>query len=173
MTTEDRFWESASLEALSPQQWEALCDGCARCCLHKLADDDTGDVYYTDVACPLLDLTACRCTDYPNRRDRMPACVQLTPKIVFDIHWLPSTCAYRLRALGKPLPRWHHLVSGSKDAVHKSGASVRGKAVLLENPPNDVLMAHVVEMIRTDTGYRLFLPTRPNRPQENHHDHSR
>lgn len=163
MTTEDRFWETTPLEALSTQQWEALCDGCARCCLHKLADDHTGEVYYTDVACPLLDISACRCTDYARRRNRMPACVQLTPALVADTHWLPSTCAYRLRVLGKPLPRWHHLVSGKMETVHESGASVRGKAVVLKDPTSDVLMTRIVEMIRTDTGCRLFLPTRPQR----------
>jgi len=165
MIAAGRFWETAPLEALTAGQWEALCDGCARCCLHKLEDQDTRTVYYTDVACPLLDVAACRCTDYQRRYERMPACVRLTCETVRETSWLPASCAYRLRALGKPLPRWHHLVSGSMDGVHRSGASVRGKAVLLENPDENTLMGRIVEMVPTRTGLRLFLPAR-SRPTE-------
>lgn len=165
MSADKAFWEITSLEALSAEQWEALCDGCARCCLHKLADQDTGEVYYTDVACPLLDVSQCRCTDYDHRFDRMPACLQLTAETVRCTPWLPATCAYRLYALGKRLPRWHHLVTGSMDGVHRSGASVRGKTILIEDPDEKTLMARIVEMIPTDTGLRLFLPARPQPPE--------
>ena len=143
-------------EELDGDEWELLCDGCARCCLHKLQDQDTGEVYYTDIACPLLDLDACRCTDYPNRAERMPACLQLTLDSVPRTHWLPATCAYRLRALGKPLPRWHHLVSGDREDVHRSGASIRGKTNHVENPDDEVLISRIVEMVRTDNGVRLY-----------------
>lgn len=158
MTTRGAFWEALPLSDLTPDQWEALCDGCARCCLHKLSDQDTGDVYYTDVACPLLDRDACRCTDYAHRQRLMPSCLQLTPGLVAGTDWLPATCAYRLRALGRPLPPWHHLVSGDPESVHRSGASIRGKTVHLDDPDDEALMARVVEMIITDTGLRLFLP---------------
>lgn len=165
MTTEDRFWERTPLKALTAQQWESLCDGCARCCLQKLADRDTGDIYYTDVACPLLDLEGCRCKDYDHRRSRMPNCRQLTPQSVADTLWLPSTCAYRLCELGKPLPSWHHLVTGSRDDVHRCGASVRGKAVSLDAPDEDALISRIVETVPTGTGVCLLLPARPPSPQ--------
>ncbi|MFH1982110.1 MAG: YcgN family cysteine cluster protein [Pseudomonadota bacterium] len=164
MSTDTPFWETTALDALTADQWESLCDGCARCCLHKLQDEDTQAVYYTDVACTMLDVTACRCTDYDRRHERMPACARLTCETVRAIGWLPATCAYRLCALGKPLPRWHHLLTGSMDGVHRSGASVRGKAVVLEDPDEETLMARVVEMIATDTGLRLFLPSEGDSP---------
>jgi len=164
MTTNgDRFWETTDLASLDEAQWEALCDGCARCCLQKLADADTGDVYYTDVACGLLDIATCRCTDYSRRRHRMPACIQLTPERVLSSPWLPATCAYRLRALGRPLPRWHHLISGNRNDVHASGASIRGKAVSMADPTDADLMARVIEMVQNDTGCRLFLPPPPSK----------
>lgn len=160
MTTQERFWETGALDTLTERQWESLCDGCARCCLQKLADEDTGAVYYTDVACPLLDVEECRCKDYDHRHSRMPTCRRLTPETVADTLWLPSTCAYRLRALGRPLPRWHHLVTGSMSDMHRYEASVRGKAVSLAATDDDVLISHIVETVPTDTGLHLFLPVR-------------
>lgn len=122
------FWEKP-LSALSRSEWEALCDGCGQCCMHKLEDEDTGDFYPTNVACKLLDLRTARCMDYPGRRKFVADCVQLTPKLAGTLGWLPATCAYRLRAEGLPLPEWHYLVCGDREAVHAAGASIRGKAI--------------------------------------------
>ncbi len=124
----ERWWEQP-LDSLDAQQWEALCDGCAKCCLHKLEDEDTGEVYYTRVRCQYLDEAACRCGDYANRSTLMPNCVHLDRKAVAEFHWLPATCAYRLRAENQPLPEWHYLVSGSRDSVHEAGESIRGWSI--------------------------------------------
>lgn len=123
-----KFWE-LPIDTLSRPEWEALCDGCGQCCMHKVEDEDTGAIYPTNVACKLLDLTSCRCSDYPNRKRQVPDCVQLTPRLALTLDWLPETCAYRLRAEGEPLPRWHHLLSGDHEAVHRAEVSVRGKAI--------------------------------------------
>lgn len=122
------FWERP-IATLSTDEWEALCDGCGKCCLHKLEDEDTGAFYETNVACKLLDLKTARCSDYKNRRRHVPDCVRLTPKLAADLPWLPDSCAYRLRAENLPLPAWHYLVCGDRDAVHRAGASVVGKAI--------------------------------------------
>lgn len=124
-----RFWEDKPLTALSRAEWESLCDGCGKCCLHKLEDEETGEIYPTNVACRLLDRRNARCKDYRNRRRLVPDCVRLTPDTLAAIDWLPSTCAYRLVAAGLPLPEWHHLVSGSAETVHEAGISVRGWTV--------------------------------------------
>jgi len=124
----DRFWERP-LATLNKGEWEALCDGCGKCCLHKLEDADTGEFYQTNVACKLLDLTTARCSDYADRRRHVPDCVRLTPTKAAQLGWLPDSCAYRLRAEGRPLPEWHYLVCGDRDAVHRAGASVIGKAI--------------------------------------------
>ncbi|MFV0303699.1 MAG: YcgN family cysteine cluster protein [Paracoccus sp. (in: a-proteobacteria)] len=124
-----RFWE-LPLKKLDPEEWEALCDGCGKCCLNKLEYEDTGEVAFTRIACRLLDGEACRCTRYANRHDFVPECVVLTPKKLKQVaYWLPATCAYRLRHEGKPLYDWHPLVSGDPDSVHRAGISVRGWTV--------------------------------------------
>lgn len=117
------------MNEMSRDEWESLCDGCGKCCLHKLEDEDSGEIHYTNVACRLLNLGSCACKDYPNRRDYVPDCIQLDADKVAELRWLPSTCAYRLVAANKPLPWWHPLVSGNRDSVHQAGASVRGRAV--------------------------------------------
>lgn len=122
------FWEKP-LEELDAGQWEALCDGCGRCCLHKAEDADTGHIYGTNIACRLLDCTSGRCGDYANRKARVPDCTLLTPDNLDRFTWLPDSCAYRLRAAGHPLPEWHYLVCGDHEAVHRAGASVRGWVV--------------------------------------------
>ena len=124
----DRFWE-LPLGDLTRAEWEALCDGCGKCCLHKLEDEVTGELFPTNVACKLLDRKSCRCKDYRNRRAYVPDCVRLDARSVNTIDWLPSTCAYRLRADGKPLFGWHYLVSGDPESIHEAGISVRGWTV--------------------------------------------
>jgi len=127
--TTDKFWETKTLAELDRGQWEALCDGCGKCCIHKLEDDETGELYPTNVACRMLDRRAGQCKDYRNRRAYVPDCVRLTVKNVYTTDWLPSTCAYRLRANGEKLPDWHYLVSGDREAVHRAGESTRGWTV--------------------------------------------
>lgn len=122
------FWERP-IEALNRAEWEALCDGCGQCCLHKVEDEDTGAIYPTNVACKLLDIPSARCCDYPNRKKQVPDCLRLTPRLAAEIEWLPDTCAYRLRAEGLPLPQWHYLICGDREEVHRAGISVRGKAI--------------------------------------------
>lgn len=126
--TADPFWEKP-LASLSRAEWEALCDGCGKCCLHKLEDDETGEIYPTNVACRLLDRREGRCTHYKGRHAFVPDCVRLTPGKIGGMDWLPSTCAYRLRYEGKPLPDWHYLISGSRESVHEAGMSTRGWTV--------------------------------------------
>lgn len=129
------FWRTKSLEEMTDAEWESLCDGCARCCLNKLEDEDTGRVVYTDVGCSLLDGESCRCRDYAHRSEKVPECVRLTPHEVRTLTWLPATCAYRLVAEGRDLYDWHPLVSGDPDSVHRAGVSVRGKTVREQDWP--------------------------------------
>ncbi|MBT3197171.1 MAG: YcgN family cysteine cluster protein [Gammaproteobacteria bacterium] len=126
----DRFWERFTLQQLTPKEWEALCDGCARCCLQKLEDEDSGEVYYTSIACNRLNLELCRCSDYPNRNAHVPNCVHLTPERTAEFHWLPSSCGYRRLHEGQPLADWHPLITGSADTVHDAGVSIRSFAML-------------------------------------------
>lgn len=127
---EDRpFWERKTLRQMTEAEWESLCDGCGKCCLNKLQDEDTGALAFTNAACKLLDLNTCRCSDYANRWDHVPECVKLVPTMIHRLQWLPSTCAYRLLAEGHPLPDWHPLITGDPDSVHRAGISVRGRAV--------------------------------------------
>jgi hypothetical protein len=129
---EESFWRKG-LEALTKSEWESLCDGCGRCCLVKLEDEDSGRIHFTGIACKLLESGTCRCSDYVHRRRRVPDCVQLTPQAVRSIPWLPPTCAYRLVAEGKDLMWWHPLVSGTPETVHQAGISVRGKIDAFED----------------------------------------
>lgn len=125
----DRFWE-LPLADLAPDEWEALCDGCGKCCLNKIEYEDTGELAFTRIACKLLDGQSCQCSNYANRHQFVPECVVLTPaKVRETAYWLPSTCAYRLRHEGRPLYKWHYLISGDREAVHRAGVSVRGWTV--------------------------------------------
>ncbi|MCO6058627.1 YcgN family cysteine cluster protein [Pseudomonas sp. MOB-449] len=126
------FWKRKTLDQLDQEEWESLCDGCGLCCLQKLEDEDDSSVYYTRIACKLLDLKTCRCTDYANRRQFVADCIQLTPAQADEFRWLPPTCGYRLVAEGKDLPPWHHLVCNDPEAVHKAGISQSGR-MLSEN----------------------------------------
>ena len=128
----DRYWETVPLEDMTRAEWEALCDGCGKCCMSKLIDDDTDEIYYTTVACRLFDAGLCRCTDYEHRQEQVPDCVQLTPDNVRTIPWLPRTCAYRLVAEGSPLHGWHPLVCGDPETVHDASMSMRGRVTGFE-----------------------------------------
>ena len=121
-----RFWEDTPLDKLDRAQWEALCDGCGKCCLHKLEDEETNELYPTNVACRLLDRRTGFCSNYKHRHAYVSECVRLSMRTVDAIEWLPSTCADRLRLHGEQLPEWHYLVSGDREAVHRAGESVRG-----------------------------------------------
>ncbi|QFU76161.1 YcgN family cysteine cluster protein [Halioglobus maricola] len=140
-------WWQRPLQELDREQWEALCDGCAKCCLHKLEDEDSGEVFYTKVRCRLLQEDNCQCTDYSRRSVLVPNCIQLEQGNVDELDWLPSTCAYRLRAAGEPLPDWHYLVSGSRETVHNAGVSIRGRAISDEYVHPDGYDEHIVTWV--------------------------
>ncbi|GGU79875.1 UPF0260 protein [Pseudomonas laurentiana] len=123
----DPFWMRKTLEQLDQQEWESLCDGCGLCCLQKLEDEDDNSVYYTRIACKLLDLKSCQCRDYPNRFEHVPDCIQLTPGKADQFRWLPPTCAYRLVSEGQDLPSWHYLVCGDREQVHTQRISQSGR----------------------------------------------
>lgn len=139
------FWK-LPLRALTPPEWEALCDGCGKCCLNKLEYEDTGEVAFTRVACRLLDGESCRCMQYDIRHQFVPECVRLTPKSIADIaYWMPATCAYRLRFEGKPLEDWHYLISGDRNSIHEAGVSVRGWTVPEFEVPEEEWEDHIIE----------------------------
>jgi hypothetical protein len=131
------FWKTKKLEEMSRAEWESLCDGCGKCCMAKLEDADTGEIYWTSVSCRLFDAGKCRCTDYANRLERVPDCVGLTPDNVRELPWLPATCAYRLIAEGRDLYWWHRLVSGSQETIHEAGISMRGRVSASEEDMPD------------------------------------
>lgn len=148
--SEEKFWEKLSLAQMNQQQWESLCDHCARCCLYKLEDEDSGDIHYTRVVCELLDMENCHCTNYENRKQLVPDCVKLTKRNVQQLSWLPSTCAYRLLRDGKPLAPWHPLVSGDANSVHQAGVSV-GRWAVKETKDTDMdeLEANIIDWIHS------------------------
>lgn len=135
--SDQRFWETKRLDEMTHDEWEAICDGCARCCLVKLEDEDDGTVYYTDVACALLDLQVCRCGDYANRISRVPSCLTLSPSRLDDLWMMPTTCSYRRLAEGKQLPSWHHLIAGDAAEIHERGWSIRDRAISEQEIPAD------------------------------------
>ena len=144
-SSEAPFWTVKTLEEMTPTEWESLCDGCGRCCLIKLEDEDTGAYYGTDVACQLFDAGTCRCSDYENRDKTVSDCVRLTPTAVRELGWLPPTCAYRLVADGKDLMWWHPLVSGRAETVVEAGVSVRGRVFARED---EIAVEELPERIR-------------------------
>ncbi|HEY0920837.1 YcgN family cysteine cluster protein [Devosia sp.] len=139
------FWEDKILEEMSAEEWEALCDGCGRCCLMKLEDEDTGEIYTSDVHCQLLDGQSCRCSDYANRHARVPDCIKLTPENVRTVSWIPRTCAYRRLAEGRGLAWWHPLISGDPETVIDAGVSVRGRTVPEDSVPPGEWEQHVAD----------------------------
>jgi uncharacterized cysteine cluster protein YcgN (CxxCxxCC family) len=140
-----RFWEKP-LDRLTPEEWEALCDGCGKCCLNKLEDEETGTVVLTRVACRLLDDTTCRCAHYDIRHNFVPDCIRLTAETIHEhMYWLPVTCAYRLRHQGRPLPDWHPLVTGRPDSVHEAGVSVKDRTLSEFDTPEEDWEDHIIE----------------------------
>lgn len=129
MNSSPPFWQDRALADLTLAEWESLCDGCGKCCLHKLEDIATGELFHTNVACRLLDVQTGRCSRYADRFRWVPDCVQLTPADVPQFYWLPTTCAYRLRAADQPLPDWHPLITGDPDSTRKAGLSVCGRVI--------------------------------------------
>ena len=138
------FWIRKTLDQLDQEEWESLCDGCGLCCLQKLEDEDDNSVYYTRIACKLLDLKTCRCTDYPNRRDSVPDCIQLSPGKAEEFKWLPPTCGYRLVSERKDLPLWHPLVCGDPDAVHHELISQSGRMLAEGSVPEEDWEDHLI-----------------------------
>ncbi|HMN60206.1 MAG TPA: YcgN family cysteine cluster protein [Anaerolinea sp.] len=147
MALEHEYWKKKTLAEMNAEEWEALCDGCARCCLYKLQDEDTNEIYYTNVICRLLDTYRCRCTDYPHRSKLVPTCLVLDAELVPKLSWMPKTCAYRLVAEGKDLEWWHPLVSGSADTVHKAGISVRQRVIPEKDADMDNLEDYIVDWL--------------------------
>ena len=139
------FWQAKQLKDMSNSEWESLCDGCGKCCVLKLEDVDTAEIYYTDVGCKLLDCESCRCLNYADRKKLVPDCVVLTPDGLDALHWMPKSCAYRLVNEGKNLPAWHPLVSGDPESVHRAGISVRGRVVSETLVDDADLEAHIVK----------------------------
>ena len=135
---ETPFWKEKTLEELNPAEWESLCDGCGRCCLVKLEDEESGKIHFTDIACKRFNPGTCRCADYARRRRKVHDCIGFTPAKVRTLEWLPPSCAYRLVAEGRDLAWWHPLVSGSQTSVHEAGVSVRGR---ISVPEKDVRLA--------------------------------
>ena len=123
------FWITKTLEEMTQTEWESLCDGCGQCCLIKLEDEQSREVYITNVSCHLLDIDTCRCSDYPNRCARVSTCMQITPKNIRDFCWLPETCAYRCLSEQRSIPDWHPLVTGDQNSVHRHRVSIRSYAV--------------------------------------------
>jgi len=138
-----QFWRVTKLSDMTTSQWESLCDGCGLCCLHKLEDDDSGEISYTNVACRLLDIDSCQCANYPVRKKLVPDCVVLSPDQISEFHWLPHSCAYRMVSEGKDLHPWHPLISGSASSVHDAGISVQAR-VISEHDAGD-FADHIVD----------------------------
>lgn len=149
MNSSKPYWESKPLAEMNTQEWESLCDGCGRCCLNKLEDEDTGEIYFTNVSCKMFDIDACRCTDYENRQARMPDCMLLSVDNTAALEVMPSTCAYRLLQLGESLPEWHPLISGDANSVDEAGISVAGKVVSEEYIHYEQLPEHLINWITT------------------------
>jgi uncharacterized cysteine cluster protein YcgN (CxxCxxCC family) len=140
------FWQTKTLTEMSDQEWESICDGCAKCCLQQLEDEQTNQLVFTDVACDFLDPNSCRCKQYQRRSSLVPTCLTITPENIEQVvEFAPPTCAYRLLYENKPLPVWHHLVSGSLDTIHQTGNSVQGRVRFMGDQSPENLEEYVVE----------------------------
>lgn len=144
------FWEQKTLAEFSAAEWERVCDGCGKCCLHKLQDEDTDELYFTDIACRLLNSNTCRCTDYPDRLAKQSECIVISVDKPEVFEWLPSTCAYRLLWQGMPLPHWHPLLTGSHTLMHQLGMSVRGRVFSESQVQPDALEDHIVHWVDSE-----------------------
>lgn len=145
-TLRPRFWENVPLDRMTPAEWEALCDGCGKCCLNKLEDADTGEVFFTRIACRLFDDSTCRCANYAIRRTIVPECVVLTPDTLDQIaYWMPRSCAYRRLNEGRPLADWHPLISGDPGSVHRAGQSVIGRTLAEQDVNEDDWEDHIID----------------------------
>ncbi|MGJ8689308.1 MAG: YcgN family cysteine cluster protein [Gammaproteobacteria bacterium] len=142
----ERFWE-LPLESLNRDEWEALCDGCGRCCLKKLINSKDETVHYTRVVCQYLDTERCACTAYGERQKLVPDCLVLDLEMLEELHWIPDTCAYRLRYEGKPLPDWHPLIAGSRAAINAQQISVTGKVISEEFVHEKGLEEHIIRWV--------------------------
>ena len=138
------FWKTKSLDEMDDSEWESLCDGCGHCCVLRYQDEDTDEIYVTDVVCRQLDLDRIQCNCYASRQKEVPECLVVTPENAGQ-SWLPPTCAYRLLAEGKPLPEWHHLVSGDRNSVHLAGASVLGRVISEEGIHPDEIEDRILD----------------------------
>jgi len=141
------FWETKPLENMTTQEWESLCDGCAQCCLHKLEDEDTGEIFVTQIVCDLLNLETCQCTAYGERSELVPTCITMKPQDVKTISWMPQSCAYRLLSENKPLSSWHPLVSGQKKSVITAGVSVKSRAISEKDVAEENWPDYIIEQI--------------------------
>ncbi len=141
------FWETKRLEQMSRAEWESLCDGCGQCCMLKVEEEDTGKIYVTRLACKLLDISSCRCKDYPKRHDSVPDCVVLQPETVGTYPWLPETCAYRVLGEGRKLAWWHPLISGDPNTVHEAGVSVRTWARSEKGVKESAIMRYIIDEV--------------------------
>ena len=145
MTKENAWWDEKHLSEMSRSEWEQICDHCGKCCLHKLEDETDNTVYYTDIACYLVNKDSCYCGDYENRRTLVPECVQLSVDNLDQINWMPPSCSYRLLKQGQALPSWHHLITGDKESIHRCGKSIKARYVSETEVEEDEFEEHVVE----------------------------
>lgn len=139
------FWKTKTLAEMTPAEWESLCDGCGKCCLVKLENEDTKELYFTSLSCKMLDAGTCQCSDYPNRKAKVPDCVQLTPEIVAEVDWLPASCAYLLVHQGRDLHDWHHLICGDRDEVHRRGYSAKNRVRSEEGIDDEEAMNYLID----------------------------
>ena len=142
-----QFWQTKSLEQMNAEEWELLCDGCAKCCLVKLQDSDNDEIFYTNVSCELLDINSCRCGDYEGRHSIVDDCIKLDKENIHALSWLPASCSYRLIAVGKPLPEWHHLITGSRQTLHSYGASLQGRVISELDVDDDDIEDHIIQWV--------------------------
>jgi len=141
------FWETKHLEEMTRQEWESLCDSCGRCCLHKLQNDFTEEIFYTQIVCHLLDQKTCQCTKYLERSVLVPSCVTMKPEDAKKLSWMPNTCAYKLLANDKPLPHWHPLITGNRDAMIEEGIAITGKVISENDVPEENWEDYIIEKL--------------------------